>query len=318
MAVTQKTGHIDKPLSNLAVAAFDGVASNIADQIAPVVPVAHRTDKYYTFTKNSWLRIPDTLRAPKSPSNRVEWDIASDSYSCKDYGLAAEWPVEDEANADQIIQFRRTGALEVSEQLARDREQRMASLISSAGNVGSGVTLSGTSQWSDYSNSDPIGDVTSGRVYMRNATNLVPNTGVMTDDIWNIVRRHPDLLEMYKYTEGGMITPGQLGAAFNLDRILIAGGVAERALENGTSSMTNIWPNNFILLHVAAGTGPRVKTPLVQFRWTNPMLGTPFALQTFRNDEGGGKHTAGVEARYYQDEKIIATELGYVIVAAVD
>ena len=102
MAVTQKTGHLDKPLSNLAVAAFDGVASNIADMIAPVVPVAKRSDKYYTFTKNSWLRIPSTIRTPGSPSKRIEWDISSDSYWCEGYGLAAEWPVEDEAKARGI------------------------------------------------------------------------------------------------------------------------------------------------------------------------------------------------------------------------
>jgi len=317
MPVTARASHLDVPLTNLTVKAFDGGASNIADSIFPVVSVGKRSDKYYTFTKQSWLTVPDTKRAPGSPSNRVTWDISSDSYYAEAYGLAAEYPVEDIANADASINFRNSTALQVAEKLARDRERRIARLISSGGNVGSGVTLSGDTLWSNYTNSDPIGTVNTGHAYIRNLTGMEADTMITNINVITIVRRHPDLLDMFKYTSGGALTNDQLAQVFGVQRILIGRGIVENALEGGTSSLTNIWPNNVTLCRAQPAAGLMTATVGLQFRWTNPELGTPFAVQRSRKDDAGSNHTEAVEARYYQDEKIIAPELGYVINTAI-
>ena len=57
----------DIPLSNFAVAAFaEGADQFVGSQLFPTVSVARQSDKYYTFTKGSFLRVPGNtaLRAP--------------------------------------------------------------------------------------------------------------------------------------------------------------------------------------------------------------------------------------------------------------
>ena len=312
------TVHIDTPLTNVAIRGFNTGVGEVADLIFPVVPVAKQTDKYYTFTKATFLRIPSTIRDRKSASGRIDWQISSDSYYCRGFGLAAEYPTEDIANADQIVALRETHATNVAETLARDRARRVARLVSSGGNLGSGATLSGTTLWSDYMNSDPIANVTTGHAYIRNNTGFDgANIAITTRDVLDIVRRHPDLLDMYKYTAGGMLNDAQLATVFGVERIIIGTGIVENALEGGTSSITNIWPNNFILARINPVQGAQTATLGLQFRWTNPELGQPFAIQRDRFDQAGTNHTEVVEARYWQDEKIVAAELGYVIQTAI-
>lgn len=314
---TGRQAHLDRPLTNLTVKAFDGGASNIADAIAPVIPVDKRSDKYYTFTKSAWLRVPNTRRGPAAPSPRVTWEISSDSYYAEGYGLAAEWPVEDAANADASLRFRESTAMQVAEKLARDREVRMANIISSGGNVGSGATISGTNQWSDYVNSDPIGQVNTGHAYIEQNTGLQANLAIATPDIVRIARSHPDVIRQVGGTTGRALNLAQLADAFGVERILLGRGIKENALEGGTSSITNIWPNNFILAHFAPAAGLMTRTTIAQFRWTNPELGQPFAAQRHRNDEAGSNHTEVVEVRYYQDEKVIAPETAYVLASVI-
>ena len=71
--------HIDVPLSNLAVKAFDGGGDFIAGVLFPAVPVGKQSDGYYIIDKDTWLRVPDTKRAPKTAANRIDWKVSTDT-----------------------------------------------------------------------------------------------------------------------------------------------------------------------------------------------------------------------------------------------
>ena len=302
--------HIDTPLSNLAIKAFQGSGSFIAQNIFPIIPVGKQSDKYYTIDKDSWLLMPNTRRAPKTSPKRIEFKVSSDGYFADNYALAGENSLEDLANADNALQLRQNTTNIVIEGLLRDYEDRVARLVTSATNLGSGTLLTGTNKWNDYVNSDPMADVTTAHAFIRNRTGLAANTMVIDKDTVSVLRRHPLLLDMYKYTAGGQITVDQLKQAFDVQTVLIGEGIKNMAKEAGTASIVNIWGNNAILARVEQAISLQTATFGLSFRWTPAGIAVPMQVTRY-NDPDPGRKTEVVEAGYYQDEKIVAADLAY-------
>lgn len=310
--LTTRDVHIDVPLSNIAVEAF-ATGNFVGQQLFPVVDVRKQSDKYYTINKDSWLRIPSsTLRSPKQSPTRVEFDVSSDSYFADNFALASENAHEVLANADDPIQLRARTTRYLVDMLMRDQEVRIANLCTSITNIGSGVVLAGSNKWSNYLGSDPIADVTTGHAFIRSQTGLRANTAVMDADTYQIVRRHPVLLDMYKYTQGGLVNDTELREVFRVERLIVSDAIRNTAVEGAAFASANIWGNNFLLCHVAPATGVRTATFGLSFRWLHPDLPAPFGVRVY-NDPDPGKKTEITELSYYQDEKVIAKQLAYCV-----
>lgn len=313
LALTGRDLHIDAPLSNIAVEAFDG-GQFIAQEIFPAVPVGKQSNVYYVVDKKTWLRqASSTLRAPKSPPRRIEWKVSSDTYFAKNYVLGGEISDEDRANADYQVMLEDRTTRFTTEALQRDLEARVANRITSITNIGSGVVLSGGSKWSQYASSSPLSDVTTGLAFIRQRTGLRANVAVIDWDTMQILRRHPELLDYFKYTSGGMINMAQLQEAFQVSRILVADSIQNTAPEAVTQalSLSNIWGNVCMLAYInPAKTGLRTQTFGLGFRWTDPQLGVPMAVRRYRDGDEGKKLDV-LEVGYYQDEKILDVDLCY-------
>lgn len=305
--------HHDVLLSNLAVAAFsDGVDEFIGDQVFPAVTVGKQSDKYAVINQEAFFRIPDPLRAPKTEARRVEFQVSSESYFADNYALAGELALEDLANADAAFALRENETNLVVQNLRRAQEERIANTVTSLTNLGSGTTLTGTAKWSDFINSSPLSDVTTAHAFIRQQTGLIANTVIIDWDTMMIVRRHPELLDLFKYTSGGEVTDTQLREVFKVDTVLIGKGLKETSVEGAsTTSMTNLWGNNVIFAHIEAATSLRTRTFGLRFMW-NP-VGFPSAFAVARTQEAGAgtKHVEVIEAQHWQDEKIIAKNLAY-------
>ena len=311
--LTGRDVHIDVPLSNIAVQAFSA-GEFVGPQLFPVVPVGKQSDNYSTITKNTWLRLPQsTLRAPKTSPRRVEFDVSSDQYFAHNYALAGENAFEVLANADNALSLRARTTRKVVGDLMGDMEVRIANKVTSITNIGSGVSLTGPNKWSDYVSSDPISDVNTGHAFIRNNTGVIANTLLIDYDSYQIVRRHPVLLDMFKYTQGGLLNDAELREVFRVQRLLIPTGIRNAALEGGTASIVNIWGNNALLCYVAP-TAPGMDTVTfgLGFQWRSPDLPAPFVTRVY-NDPDPGKKTEITEVGYYQDEKIVAAQLAYLV-----
>lgn len=306
--VTGRDAHVDVPLANIAIKAFQGAGSYIAQSLFPIVSVAKQSDKYYTIDKDSWLHIPHTLRAPKTAPRRIEFKVSSDSYYCDNYALAGSNALEDLANADMAIMLRENTSQIVVDALMRDYENRVASMVTSGTNLGSYVALTGTAKWSDFVNSDPIADVTTGHAFIRLNTGLSANTLVVDKDTIAVVRRHPMLLDLYKYTSGGQLNMDQLKEVFGVSNVLIGEGIKNNALENAASSITNIWGNNVLLARVVPAVSRQSETFGLSFRWTPAGMPAPMTVRRY-SDPDPGKGVEIIDIGYYQDEKIVAPSL---------
>lgn len=307
-----RDAHHDAILTNLAIAAFASADGFIGQSVFPSVPVGKESDRFFIIDPDSWLLVPDTRRARKTKPKRIEFKVSSDAYFADNYALSGENAFEDLANADMSIQLRENTTAIVLDGLLRDLEVRIANIVTSATNLGSGVALTGAAKWSDYSGSDPVADVTTGHATIRAKTGLTANTAIIDYDTMMTLRRHPLMLDMYKYTQGGEVTDAQIAAVFKVQQILIGNGIKNNAVEGATRSITNIWGNNCILARITPPTGLKTATLGLGFRWRPD--GIPSDMQAVRyNDPDPGKKVEVIEAGYYQDEKIVASDLGYAI-----
>lgn len=310
--------HHDTLLSNIAVEAFDtGELGFVADQLFPAVRVAKQSNRYAIIDKQNFLLVPDALRAPKTEARRVEFDVSSDAYFADNYALAAEIALEDLANADEVFRLRENNIRLVVSQIKRAQEDRIAQIVTSISNVGSGVTLSGVDQWSDYVNSDPLGDITTAHAFIQAQTGLVANTVVIDYDTWKILRRHPDVLDLFTNVSGGLASDEQLRTALDVESILVAKSIKENALEDGVASLTNIWGKNLLLAFIKPAVGMNTMTLGLRFQWMPDGFGTPFVAGSRREAGPGTRNIEIIEAGHFQDERVIASDLGYLIASTV-
>jgi hypothetical protein len=307
--------HYDVPLSRFASAAFadasDPASGLIADQVFPEIGVGKQSDFYYILNPDDFMRASDAERAPGTRANRIEFSVATSNYFAKNYALANETPLEDMVNADAPVQMRENSTNLIVSDLKLGQEVRVANLVTSISNVGSGVALSGATAWSALSSSTPIADASTARGFIRSRTGLTPNTAIMDDATFEILRQHPDLLDLYKYTSGGTVSEEEIARAFRVNRILVAGAVQNTANEGSAFVGANVWSNVCLFAHIGPATGLKSRTLGGRFSWRHPSFPANFGVKRTVMDEAGSEHVEVVEAGHYQDEQVIARDLGF-------
>ena len=311
MGATNRDLHIDVPLSNLVIG-FEP-QGNIVQDIFPVVPVSKQSDKYYTWNKGDFFRVPNTRRSRKTKGEEVEFNVSSDSYFADNYALRHEFAREDMVNADTVLAGREKRARGIKNLLELDWENRVASQITSGSNLGSFTTLSGTSQWSDYANSDPVNDVEVGRSSIRSTTGLLPNKMILGYDVFRQLKHHPDIIDRIKYVQKGIVTADLIAQVFEIEQLLVGRAIKNTGSEGLADSFTDVWGKNSILMHTAPPETQGVNPSLgYTFRWEAPLLGGRGMAAEVWDDPDGGNFE-NVRVQMYQDEKIAASELGYLI-----
>lgn len=314
--VIGRTVHADRPLTNIAVEAFNSQGDGlIGDMIAPAVRVRKSSDTYYVIDKGAFFRLEDTgaKRAPGTRARRKLWSVSSDQYSVINYALAAEIPVEYLEDADEAIQHREHTTRNIVNDLKLQQEKRIAKLVTSISNVGSGVTLTGGNKWSDFVNSNPLAAVNTAQAFIRNNTGLLATDMALDYDTEKLLRQHPQIIDRFKYTSGGEVSRAQLAEFFGVQRVHVASPVENTGAEGLADSMAGIWPNFCGIFHRGQAVGLMSQVPVMRFQWQTSAFQSNFAVSRKLENDAGDKHVEVIEAGHYQDEKVTARDLFYTI-----
>lgn len=307
---TENQVHISAALSNISIAYKN--TGYIGDLIFPLVPVDKKSDYFYTWDKKYWFTNHVTLRAPGGDYQRGGFTVSSTEYLCKNRALGYNIPRETVANQDAVIDLEKKGSDWLADQFMLDREASLAAKILGASAWTSSTTLSGNSQWSDYENSDPINDVATGIETMQQLTGLKPNLAIIGHQVWTKIRRHPDLLDIYKYTEQAVLTKEQVAKSLDIDNILVGEAIQDTQDENLTMSGSYIWGKYCLLLYVPPAPGIDVASAGYTFVWKND--GYTIAIKKVSDDLHNSDVLLGDHA---YDQKITAADLGYEVINAV-
>ena len=311
---TSNDVHVDAILTNISVAYIQEQSAYIASQVFPLIPVEKQSDKYFTYAKGDWFRDEAQLRAPATESAGSGYTLATSSYSTQVYAFHKDVDDQVRANADTPLNPDRDATTFVTQRMLMRQEVQWTSDFFASGIWANDVTPSNL--WSDYTSSDPIGDVETGKAAMLNSTGYLPNTLVLGYDVFRQLRHHPDIVDRVKYTSAENVTEDILARFFGVDRIMVARAIRNTGLEGAANSFSNIAGKNAALYYVAPTPGLLTPSAGYTFAWrgVSDGMGANIGITRFRMPE---LRADRIEAQMAWDNKVIASDLGYFFASCV-
>ena len=302
--------HVVAALTNVSVAYIQDQSNFISMNIAPMVPVQFKSDKYHVFNSPDFRRNTAKPRAAGKESAGTGFNVSQETYTCEVYALHEDVSEQARANTDPGIDLDRAASILVTQQMMIQKETQWATDFWTTGIWGTDV-VGGTDfvVWSDGA-SDPEKDIADGRVAMVKRTGMMPNTLVVSMGTHEALKRHPLIKDNFKYTSSASITTAMLAAYFEVDRYMVARASYTTSAElAATETNAFILGNNALLAYVASTPGIMVPSAMYTFVWSG-FLGSAsgFRIATIpapllRSDR--------VEGEWAYDHKVVSAPCGY-------
>lgn len=242
---------VDKILSQFSVAYRN--ENYISEKILPVLKVVEKSGKYAKYGKDN-LRLPDSMeRAPGTQAMTFDYTVSQGTYACTEKSAEKAVPDEFQQNQDDPYDAKRDATTFALDKLWGYAENKLATYMSNTANLTSNVTLSGTTQWSDYSNSDPMSNIKTGRTTMLGNNGKKPNLLVLGNDVWEALKIHPDIAERVKYVgvTGADAIKRAIAQLFEVEEVLVGDSIKNSANEGQTDSLTTLWGKHAWLIYRA-------------------------------------------------------------------
>lgn len=278
----------------------------IAESLFPVAFMSKEAGKIPQFGKEAF-KIYSTERALRAKSNRINpegrstIDVVLDEHDL-------EYPIDYREEDEDMFNLEQHAALVTSEGIRLRHEKMSADLAQNAANYGTGnkVTLAGTDQFSDYTNSDPVDVIETGKEAIRKSIGRRPNVMVIGADSFRVLKEHPKLIEKIKYSMKGVLTVELLQEIFGVPEIV----VGEAVYASDAGDFADLWGDNIVLAYVPGkqSTLPAdARTPYEpSFAYTLRKRGQPVVdkydeakkLRIVRNTDIFSPKIVGAEAGY--------------------
>lgn len=314
---TQSSVHVDVPLTNLSTAYLQSQDAFIASKVFPIVPVQKQTDKFYTYTKNDWFRDEAQLRADATESAGSGYGLSTSTYSCDVYAMHKDIGYQTRANADSQINLDRDATEFVTQRLLLKQEIQFVTDFFTTSVWGTDSTP--TNLWSDFTNSDPIEDIETGKEAILSVTGQMPNTLVLGYQVYRKLKNHPDIIDRIKYTSGvtgRTVTPELLAAMFDIDRVLVARAIKATNNEGETAAYSFTHGKHALLAHVAPSPGLLTPSAGYMFSWQGVSDGLGANIGVRRIDMPTTR-AERIEGEVAFDNKVVGSDLGYFFSGAV-
>lgn len=220
----------------------------IASALFPEIDSESEKVDIFEFNKEAFS-VYNTERAIRANSNVVSpkgFNKKSVTLTEHDLAYPIDYREEDESKKIKL-QLHATNV--VTEGLKLKQEKQCADLVQDTTNFPTGhkITLSGTSKFSDYDNSDPIGVVEDGKDVIAGKIAQDPNTMVIGHDVWKKLKRHPQIQGLISNNLNKIVTLDFLKEIFEIPNIVI--GKSVFVDEDG--NFIKVWADNIILAYTS-------------------------------------------------------------------
>lgn len=221
----------------------------ISDMVLPRVPVGKQEFKYLLHEMSDGFTIPDTKVGRKSKPNEISFSATEQTEATVDHALDDPIPNADIKNAPENYDPIGRSTTGLTDIILLDREVRTAGLVFNAANypAANKKTLSGTSQWNDYANSDPLTEL------MMALDSLIMRPNIMTigREAFTKLIMHPIIVKAMHGNSGdsGVATRQFLADLLELDEVLVGEGYVNTARKGQTTSMQRVWGKHCSLIY---------------------------------------------------------------------
>lgn len=308
--MTNRYQGVDPMLTSAAIAYSN--AAYIAEQVFPSFPVKKQSAKHFVYDQGRF-RLNQTVRAMGSPSNEVTLTLTTGTaYFAEDHSQKMFVSDEDVDNAETPTTPYQDATEFIMDQHMVAREYELAAMLADTGVLTQNTTLSGTSQWSDYTNSDPIANIETAKQTIHAAIHVDPNLLILGKQVFDKLKNHPAIVERVKYSQLGVLTTQLLAEIFQVSKVIIGEAAYTSSDEGQTEATSYIWGKHAILAYVNPRTAPKLMTLGLTYTWKT--------VQVERIRGSAEEDRKGTYVRvgdYYYDQKLVAAAAGYLIKNAV-
>ena len=309
------TAHLDQFLTNYSIVYRN--QEFVGGRLFPDFPVSKQNDRYPIFGFERF-KAYETERAAGTEANELPaWRMSNDEYYCD--GKAQKQLLTDELRSKWELstppEVLTTETL--ADTIDKQREIEIFNLLMNPGIFTQTTTLSGTSQWSDFQNSDPIAALINPRSTILLACTKEPNSLLVGFRVWLQLIQHPVILDRFKSIALPLGYPSdqQLAGLFNVENFVVAKALYDSSQQGIPHVLNYIWGNNAFLAYVPPGQGQMMVTPGTTFRW---LYGVPqnggMLVKRYRVEARSGDM---IEYQTYYALKPVVTGAVYVIKSAV-
>jgi hypothetical protein len=265
----------------------------------------------YTYEKGMMFDIVDTRREINSGFKRASYKMSSDTYKCFENGL--EEIIDDRLRkiAGSKLNLEVDTTEFVSNLVMLAAEKRVIDIVTSTSLITNYTTLTSAAgtQFNDYTNSDPVGVIQTGKTTINAAIGRDPNILVLGKEVYDKLCQHPQLLDRIKYSQTGVVTSALMASIFGVAQVLVAESLYNTVKKNQTASLSRLWGKNALLCYSEQTPGLKKISLGYTYEFTPRQTMVPF-----RDAENIGDV---IRVKEDVDEKLMAADCGYLITAAV-
>lgn len=312
-------GHVDAQLTNISVAYMQEDNSWVAEQMFPIVPVAHASDTYLEYPREAFFSDDVGPRPMGGYSPSTGHKLKRLTYHAEEEGLTAWIDDRERANATPPYDPERAKVRLITGQHMIHRDKRFASAFMKTGvwttdvtGVASAPGATESLYWT-LSTSTPGKEIRKRKRAVKLLTGMEPNKLTIGSDVELALLDHPDLIERTKYTGSGAVALDLALVAqyFGVARVVVGTGVVNNADEGlAGSNAFIVGAKDALLAYAPNEAGLDTPSAGYIFAWTG-LLGqsaaSPAAVWRGRDERA---HSDWFECRTAYDMKVVAPDLG--------
>lgn len=313
--------YVSSLLTNISIAYMQNANDFIADKVFPMINVDKQTGKFALLTKDDWFLDQAQERAPATESVGSGYRIDNTgTYDCTEYAIHKDIPDQVRANAAAPYNVDKEATMFITQRMLMRREIDFAEKFLTTSVWGKDYTgVAGTpstnqfKQWNNELSSDPIGDIATGKQYIKSITGQEANVLVLSREVFDVLKRHPDIIDRIKYTGRDVPTTVLMASLFEVEKVLVSNAVKNTAAERGTFAGSFIMSKSAMLCFAAPTPGILTPSAGYTFAWTG-MGGAGISISNIRMPL---KKADRIEGSFTFDHKVTASDLGVFFTSAV-
>lgn len=316
--------HVNRPLTNIAIAFMQMQSNFVASRVFPNVPVGSKTDSYFTIPRGAWYRDEFEERRPGAESAGANYEVDTETYNCKVWALHHDVADQTRANQDQPLDLDRQavdflmqkGLIRMEKAWADEHLATNKWTFNVDGAASRSASFSPKTANNDVirwnaMNATPIEDIRLVGQFIEQETGFMPNVLVVSRSVYNTLIDHDDIVGRLNrgQTSGPAVVNRQaLAALFDLEEVLVMAGVRTTSDEGATDAYGYLGGDHALLAYRPQTPGLFVPSAGYTFNWTGyaaSVMGgvevSRFRMEHLKSDR--------VEAEMAWDQKIISKDL---------
>ena len=315
--------HVNAPLTNFSQKYLQQANMFVSLRAMPQLPVAKQSDLYYEFSRADFYRDEAEKRADGAESAGGGFALSTAPYFADVYAFHKDVTDRQRANQDSPVQLDNSATQFVTQKLMLKRESEflgtffVPSVWFNGGTSASAGTTPGT-KW-DVATSDPITDIRLGIRTVQGITGFRPNRVLFSRDAWDTFLDNDAVLDRIK---GGatvdipaVVMRRLVAQVLEIDMVEVVDSVVNTAIRGATEATAFTGNSQQCLIYYAPLTvSLEEPTAGVAFNWTGLLGNTDngMRIKRFRTEPTASDR---VEGEMAFDNKVVAPELGYLIIA---